>query len=197
MDYRSPSRPNGPRYQGGKLAFYADVLEYFLSEPKLRFRGFLIPDKDKLDHARFEQNHDKWYYKMYFTMESYVISLSHAYRIYFDVKDTRGGPKTRELQDVLCNDIHDFNKKTVERVEQIRSHESEVLQLTDLLIGAVGYANRGLETSAAKQSLITQLRAKLGPNALTQTAAFSNTKFNLLVWAAQERGDERTRAALV
>lgn len=169
----------------GKVDFYTDILDYFLTEPKLRFRGVLIPDKDKLDHARFNQNHDDWYYKMYFTLLKYVISPSHTYRIYLDVKDTRGGPKTRELHDILCHNINDFNHKTVERVEQIRSHESEILQLTDLLIGAVGYANRGLETSPAKQSLLAQLRAKLGPKALTQTASFSSTKFNLLVWAAQ------------
>lgn len=170
----------------GKLDFYTDVLEYFLSESKLRFRGILVPDKHKLDHARFGQNHDDWYYKMYFMMLKYVISPSHTYRVYLDVKDTRGGPKTRELHDVLCNNIHDFNHRTVERVEQIRSHESEILQLTDLLIGAVGYAHRGLETSAAKQALLAQLRGRLGHKSLTQTASFSNTKFNLLVWAAQE-----------
>lgn len=174
------------KVSAGKIDFYADVIEYFLSDTKLRFRCVLVPDKEKLDHERFGQNHDDWYYKMYFTMLKYVISPSHAYRIYLDVKDTRGGPKTRDLHNVLCNNIFDFNHKTVERVEQIRSHESEILQVTDLLIGAVAYANRGLETSAAKRSLLAQLFARLGPKALTQTSPFSNTKFNLLVWAAQE-----------
>ena len=174
------------KVSAGKINFYADVIDYFLSDPSLRFRGVLVPDKEKLDHKKFGQNHDDWYYKMYFTMLKYVISPSHAFRIYLDVKDTRGGPKTRDLHNVLSNNIFDFNHKTVERVEQIRSHESEIFQLTDLLIGAVGYANRGLETSVAKQSLIAQLHARLGPKALTQTAPFSNTKFNLLVWAAQE-----------
>ncbi|MBU6266303.1 MAG: DUF3800 domain-containing protein [Sphingomonadales bacterium] len=172
----------------GKLAFYSDVLEYFLSEPKLRFRGLLVPEKDKLDHDRFGQSHDQWYYKMYYTMLKYVISPSHAYRVYVDVKDTRGGPKIRDLHNILCNSIHDFNHKTVERVEQIRSHESEILQLTDLIIGAVGYANRRLDTSQAKQALLAQLRTRLGQKSLTQTASFSNTKFNLLVWEA--RGSE-------
>ncbi|MGK6318703.1 DUF3800 domain-containing protein [Sphingomonas sp. DT-204] len=175
------------KVSAGKIDFYTDVVEYFLTEPKLNFRGILIPDKDKLDHNRFSQSHDDWYYKMYFTMLKYIISPSNAYRIYLDVKDTRGGPKTRDLHSVLCNNIHDFNNKTVERVEQIRSHESEILQLTDLLIGAIGYANRELATSPAKQALLAQLRSRLSPKALTQTTSFSNTKFNLLVWAAQER----------
>lgn len=174
------------KVSSGKLDFYTDVLDYFLTDPKLRFRGLLIPDKSKLDHKRFSQSHDDWYYKMYFNMLKYMIAPSNAYRIYLDVKDTRGGPKTRDLQSILCNNIHDFNHKTVQRVEQIRSHESEILQLADLLIGAIGYANRDLGSSTAKQALLAKLRSRLGPRALTHTSSFSNTKFNLLVWSAQE-----------
>jgi Protein of unknown function (DUF3800) len=169
-----------------RLDFYSDVMDYFLAEPALHFRGLLVPDKTKLDHRRFDQSHNQWYYKMYFTMLKYIISPSNAYRIYLDVKDTRGGPKTRELHDVLCNNIFDFNKKTIERVEQIRSHESEILQLADMVIGAVGYANRDLSTSPAKVAVLSQLRGRLGPKALTQTSPFSSTKFNLLVWEPQE-----------
>lgn len=172
----------------GKLAYYEDIIEFFLSEPKLKFRGLVVPDKDKLDHEKFGQSHDQWYYKMYFTMLKYIISPSHSYRVYVDVKDTRGGPKTRDLRNILSNNIHDFNHKTVERVQQIRSHESEILQLADLLIGAIGYSNRGLPTSPAKGALIEKLQARLGAHVLKQTSSFSSTKFNLLVWTAQEGG---------
>lgn len=169
-----------------KVGLYKDLVDFFLSDPSLKFRGLLVPDKSKINHKVFQQNHNDWYYKMYFTMLKYIINPSDCYRVYLDVKDTRGGPKTRELHDVLSNNIHDFNKRTVERVEQIRSHESEILQISDLLIGAVGYANRGLATSSAKTAILDQIKDKLGPRSLTSTSAFSSTKFNLLVWAAQE-----------
>lgn len=81
---------------------------------------------------------------------------------------------------------YDFNKESVQRVQQIRSHESELLQLTDILIGALTYANRGLVTSAAKVAVITRLQERLGRGVLTRTSTFSATKFNLLVW--QSRG---------
>ena len=73
-----------------------------------------------------------------------------------------------------------------ERVQQVRSHESELLQLADLLIGALTYANRGFATSAAKVAILERLRGRLGAEVLTRTSAFAAVKFNILVWRAQE-----------
>lgn len=52
-----------------KLAFYLDIIDYFFDDDDLHFRGLVIPDKSKLNHGAFPgQNHDDWYYKMYFDM---------------------------------------------------------------------------------------------------------------------------------
>jgi hypothetical protein len=169
-----------------KAAFYLALIDLFLNDERLRFRGLVVPDKARLDHARFDQSHDDWYYKMYFTMLRPIFTAPHRYRIYLDVKDTRGGPKIRKLHDVLTNSLLDFDRRTIERVQQIRSHESELLQITDLLIGALTYANRGLASSPAKTAILAQLRASLGQQALSRTSTFAAIKFNVLVWQAQE-----------
>jgi hypothetical protein len=169
-----------------QAAFYLALVDLFLSDERLRFRGLLVPDKSLLDHGRFGQSHDDWYYKMYFTMLRPIFTAPHRYRIYLDVKDTRGGPKTRKLHDVLANSLYDFDHECIQRVQQVRSHESELLQLADLLIGALTYANRGLASSAAKTGILDHLRAQLGRQALTRTSAFAAIKFNILVWQAQE-----------
>lgn len=169
-----------------KVAFYLAVIDLFFADERLRFRGLVAPDKSRLDHSRFSQSHDEWYYKMYFVMLRPIFTAPHRYRIYLDVKDTRGGPKTRKLHEVLANTLHDFDHETIERVQQIRSHESELLQIADLLIGALTYANRGLSTSPAKTAIVTRLRTGLGQEALTRTSAFAATKFNILVWRPQE-----------
>ena len=70
---------------------------------RLRFRGLVVPDKDLLDHSRFDQSHNDWYYKMYFTMLRPIFCAPHRYHIYLDAKDTRGGPKIRKLHEVLAN----------------------------------------------------------------------------------------------
>ena len=48
------------------------------------------------------------------------------------------------LHEIICNNMYDFRHEIVERMQLVRSHEVELLQLADLLIGAVAYANRGL-----------------------------------------------------
>lgn len=169
-----------------KLDFYRALTELFLADERLRFRGLVVPDKSVLDHARFDQSHDDWYYKMYFTMLRPIFCAPHRYRIYLDVKDTRGGPKTQKLHEVLANSLYDFDRQCVERVQQIRSHESELLQISDLLVGALTYANRGLSGNVAKAAIVARLRERLGCRALGQTSPFASTKLNILVWRPRE-----------
>lgn len=169
-----------------KADFYLSLIDLFLDEERLRFRGLVVPNKGLLNHAAFDQSHDNWYYKMYFTMLRPIFSAPHRYRIYLDVKDTQGGPKTIKLHEVLANSLFDFDRECIERVQQVRSHESELLQIADLLIGALTYANRGLANSPAKSAIVARLRERLGANTLTRTSPFSAAKFNILVWQAQE-----------
>ena len=169
-----------------KIDFYLALVDFLVKDERLRFRGLVVPDKGCLDHARHGQTHDDWYYKMYYTMLQRIIHPPNHYRIYLDVKDTRGGEKTRKLHEVLANKFYDFQREYIERVQQIRSHESEILQLTDLMVGALTYFYRGLRTSPAKAAMIERLKAGLGESALAQTSSFGAIKFNLLVWSSQE-----------
>lgn len=171
----------------GQLPFYQRIVDYFFDDDDLRFRGLLIPDKGALDHGRFGQDHDEWYYKMYFQMLKAIFNESNRYRIYIDIKDTLGVTKIAKLHDVLCNNIYDFDRNIIERLQQIRSHESSLLQLADLLIGAVGYHNRGLEGSRAKRTLIDRIKQRTGYT-LERSTLVSARKFNLFRWDAQ-RGE--------
>ena len=169
-----------------RVSFYLELINLFLADERLRFRGLVVPDKSLLNHARFNQSHDDWYYKMYYTMLRHIFSTPHRYRIYIDIKDTRGGPRIRSLHDTLAKSLFDFDHQTIERVQQMHSHESELLQITDLLIGALTYVNRGLKTSSAKTAIVERLCDDFGQHALTRTSAFAAAKFNILVWRAQE-----------
>jgi hypothetical protein len=58
------------------------------------------------------------------------------------------------------------------------------MQVADLLIGAVGYANRGLSTNAAKVALVGRLRTRSGYS-LRQTTLLREEKLNIFVWQPQ------------
>lgn len=167
-----------------KVAFYQAVLDFFLDDDDLHFRGVVIPDKSALDHGRFQQSHDDWYYKMCFTLLEPIIDPTQCYSIYLDIKDTRSEKKRAHLEKTLRTAKYDGPGSTVRRVQQIRSHESELMQLADLLIGAVTYANRGLETNSAKLALIQRLRERTGYT-LTHTTWMREPKLSLLRWESK------------
>jgi hypothetical protein len=168
-----------------KVQFYLDVMDYFFDDDDLHFRVLIVPDKSKLRHADFQQTHDEWYYKMYFDMLKVILHPDARYRIYLDYKDTQGAAKVAKLHDVLCNNMYDFSRQIIERVQLIRSHEVEILQLADLLIGAISYVNRNLSTSAAKRRLVDRMRQRSG-YMLTRTTLLRENKVNIFRWHATE-----------
>lgn len=164
---------------------YLDLVDYFFDDDDLQFRGVVIPDKSILNHGPFGQTHDDWYYKMSFRLLETIISPAQQYSIYLDIKDTRSEEKREKLQEVLRTANYDGAGHIVRRVQQIRSHESSLMQLADLLIGCVTYANRGLETSSAKLKLVDCVRHRSGLT-LQKTTWLTAPKVNLLVWKPKE-----------
>ncbi len=169
----------------GKVMFYLNVVDYFFDDDDLHFRALIVPDKSKLRHDIFTQTHDEWYYKMYFEMLKVVLKPDAHYRIYLDIKDTRGATKIKKLHDVLCNNMYDFSREIIERVQLVHSHEIDILQVTDLLTGAISYVNRGLSGNTGKITIVNRIKERSG-YALTRTTLLREDKFNLLRWQPQE-----------
>lgn len=169
-----------------KVRFYLDFIDYFFDDDDLAFRALIVPDKSKLNHNAFPgQDHDSWYYKMYFDMLKVIFRPDARYRVYLDIKDTHSSRKAGKLHDVLCNNMYDFSREVIERLQLVRSHEVEQLQLADLLIGVVSYINRGLSANEGKKALVGRVRERSGYT-LTRTTLLRENKFNLLCWHARE-----------
>jgi hypothetical protein len=172
-----------------KIDFYMDLLGYFFEETDLYFRALIVPDKTKLRHEEFGHDHDTWYYKMYFGMLKVLFYPQDCYYIYLDIKDSNSGGKVAKLHDVLCHNAYDFERQIIERVQTVRSHESDQLQLADLLMGCVLAANRSCEMSGAKKALMERMQ-KLSRYCLTKTTLVREKKVNLLRWQPSEAADE-------
>ncbi|MBC8509373.1 MAG: DUF3800 domain-containing protein [Chloroflexi bacterium] len=166
-----------------KQDFYQEVLDYFFDDDDLHFRALVVPDKTILRHSDFHQTHDDWYYKMYFDMLKVILKPEASYRVYLDYKDTQGATKVAKLLEVLRNEKYDFRKEIVERMQTVRSDEVQQLQLADLLIGVIAYANRELNTSPAKRSLVARMRQRSRYH-LTMTTLLREEKVNIFRWHA-------------
>lgn len=164
-----------------KKAFYLDVLNYFFDNSDLHFRTLVVPDKADLDHVMFRQTHDDFYYKMYFSLLKIIFEPANSYNVYIDIKDTRGNEKAKKLHDTLCNSHYDFAHSLIRKVQQVRSHEVELIGLADFFTGAAGYVHRGLDGSRTKLELISKIRERSGYSLLKSTLQ-KEGKFNVFIW---------------
>ena len=121
---------------------------------------------------------------MWYILLKHVITTNNIYQIYIDIKDTQGKQKINKLHDVLCNSNYDFDRSIIHSIEQVQSHDVILLQIVDLLIGALSYLHRNLSSSPAKQALIEQIKKRSGLS-LMKNSLRGADKFNLLVWEAQ------------
>lgn len=174
-----------------KKQVYEDLINYFFDEKNLRFRALLVPNKDELRHSDFKQTHDDWYYKMYFSMLKAMLLPTEKYNIFIDIKDTHSSQKAKKLQEVISNSIYDFSKSIIKQVKPIRSEEVQIMQITDVLIGAFGYINRLFSNnhnkSETKLDLIKLIQNRSGYS-LSKSTLLREEKFNLFIWKARENG---------
>jgi hypothetical protein len=170
-----------------KINYFKDVVDYFFADDDLNFRVLVVPDKSKLDYEKFNHTHDTFYYKMYFSMLKVILNPDKAHHIYIDIKDTRSREKVHKLEQVLRNDKYDYAKEIIKKVQQVRSHEVELIQLADLLTGAVSYVNRGLSDSMAKNILIEHIRHR-SKYSLTKSTLIREQKFNIFLWESSKYG---------
>ncbi len=171
----------------GKLDFYLELIEYFFSNKNLGFRAWVIPDKSILMHDVCNQSHEDWYYKMYFYLLRNMISTDNHYNIFLDIKDTRSRRKLQKLWEVLCNANYDFSRDIINRVQHVHSHDIGLMQLGDILIGAMSYYTRGLSTSSAKNEIIQLIKRRTGLS-LSRNTLPSEKKFNLCIWKPSSGG---------
>lgn len=164
-----------------KLEFYLDLIEYYLNEDGLRFRGLLVQDKLKFHRSDYGKSNGDWYFKLYYTLLQFIFNPQNQYCIYLDMKNRYEGQRIKKMHDVLATSMNDLQHDCVKRVQIIQSQESELLQIADLLLGALTYANKNLVSSTAKVEIVRLLRMNLGSGILTNTSTDSVTKFNLLV----------------
>lgn len=164
-----------------KIDFYFDLINFFFDSDKINFRAFIIADKEELDHEKYQQTHDDFYYKVYFDMLKIIVLPGNRYNVYLDLKDTQGFDKVNRLHNAISNNNYDFSKQIVRKIQEVRSEEVSLLQITDLLIGAFSYVFRGLNGNEGKLKLINLIKKRSGYS-LTKSTLPTVRKFNYFVW---------------
>jgi len=159
---------------------YKDVINYFFIDDDLSFRTFIIKNKQSL---KFNQKNTKmdFYYKIMYFMIIKYINPNFKYNIYLDIKDTNSSKRINNLKLYLNKAAKkiDYNvTNTISKIQTVRSYESNLLQLSDILLGAVMYANRFPDANTAKNKIVNFIKQKSGKK-LTQQTLLNEQKFNI------------------
>lgn len=120
-----------------KYDFYEELINLFFSyDNEIRFRCVVV-DAQKVDMETFNHNdHELGFYKFYYQLLYHWIKSNNSYSIYTDYKVNKKNNRIFELKNILNN----ANKSnSVKLIQAINSKESLLLQLEDVIMGAVGY----------------------------------------------------------
>ena len=174
------------KVSNSKYNFYKDLVDLFFDNSYLNFRAVVALNKSRLNYKKFHLSHDDWYHRIYFLMLREMMDIGKRYNVYIDIKDTKGPKKIETLKDVLNNVVGYFYDETVQNIQLVRSDQIQLMQLADLMIGAVSYKNRGLVGNEAKVKLINYIEEKIA-RSLVKTSPKTETKGNIFSWIPQER----------
>ena len=174
------------KVSASKCDMYKELVNLFFDNSYLNFRAVVALKKSKLNLEKFGLTHDDWYQRIYFLTLREMIDIGNKYNVYVDIKDTKGSEKIDTLKNILNNVTSNyFYEETVKNIQLVRSDQIQLLQLADLLIGAVSYKNRGLKENKAKIELIKQIEQRAG-RSLDFNSPKDETKFNVFKWQPRE-----------
>jgi hypothetical protein len=139
-----------------KFHFYMALVEYFFATD-LKFRTVGV-EKSKIDNDAFGQCYDDFYYKMYYYLLNHNLNSLYSYNVYLDIKDTLSAYKVNKLKEILNAKFGVFRN-----VQNIRSHESLLMQLADFMMGAISYHhNNEPQANQAKVQVIKKIQHHSG-----------------------------------
>lgn len=161
-----------------RIKFYKDVVKWFVEQgDSLRFRCIAV-DHNQVNLLHYHQNDQELgFYKFYYQMIHHWIMDFNEYSIFCDVKKNRDPTRLQILHQCLKSSNL---SSLIERVQAIQSHESVLIQLTDVLTGiAASKLNNKLVAGTAKCELVSFLEEKLGR--IIQHTFCAEEKFNVFV----------------
>ncbi len=138
------------------IAMYDEILRLFFDSPMV-FRSILIKNKSNIQaHSLERDEYNRFYYSVIERLIRFSIwhnsDSGNLYRVFLDLKDNHGKIKLASIHKELINMLG--TDGTIQSMQNIRSHESQFIQLTDIIIGAITYRARGLTGSEAKMNIV-------------------------------------------
>lgn len=175
LKHKNPFEIKWTKLSYSRMPLYKELIDYFI-DSKMTYRVVTIINKQDLNHNAFNQTHSEFYYKSYYLVLKKIMNERDSYKVYIDLKDTRGKEALENLKELFQKS----KELPTPFMQHIRADESQLLQLTDLFTGAVSYKMRNLKESKIKLEIIDYIERRLSLK-LNMTSSYANEKFNKFI----------------
>ncbi len=166
------------KLNNNKKEFYDELLAFFFASVDLKFNAQVVMGKSNLNHDIYNGGEaDVFYYKMYYYTLQHLLRPLNNYNIFIDYKDSKGGKRAKKLKEVINNRF--YSQINID-FTIIHSHESQIMQLSDIIIGAIGYKNRkDIEKKSEIKNYIIQKIEEMSGFSLDYSIPQWEEKFHL------------------
>lgn len=167
------------RVSPSRHEFYTGLIDLFFAS-SARFRCLVLPAAILDAHRFHDGDHELMFWKFYYQLLHNWIYPGNSYRVFLDGKTARLRSRVRDLHEVLGRANEGSELPSVQHVD---SRQVQLLQLADVLIGAVGYRFMP-GTSPAKLAVVGKVEKHIGRRIGPTTRDVS--KFNVFCWEPGE-----------
>ncbi len=171
------------------LPFYKELIDFFYSTAEMSFRCIVV-DKTKVKLEEFHGGDEELaFFKFYYIMLKQKLLSNNKYYIFLDRKPTRERHRARALHSYLDSYIL-WNKNgcNIQHFQAIDSKDNLLIQLTDYLVGLMGFAcDERSNMDSAKGKVVQYLKERIGRHDLCAISSLSEEKLNVFVWQSSLR----------
>lgn len=170
------------RLSPNREAFYRELLELFSNDDQLELR-VLVAHRRTLEHESNDGDKELGFYKNYYQMLVHWLKPGSAYHVYLDWQQNSAQHRFANLRFYLQRKLS--GRARIECLEPITSHNQPLIELTDLLIGAIGYAWNKRSTSEVKVNFCIEFAKVVGLPSLDVATAANRQKVNIFNFAGR------------
>jgi hypothetical protein len=165
------------------LPAYREFVDTFFAIQGVTFKCIVL-DTRIIDYDAFHKgDKELGFYKFYFQLISRNMQPGNLYWLYPDDRNNRKGSRLPALK-IITNRwcAKRMGVEPLRNVEAKKSHDEDLLQLADVLVGACAYAWNERSESEAKLDLQYHIEKRLGRSLRTPTDKIYRSNMSVWLW---------------